>query len=322
MRMKEIVSIVPFDSIIIGAGPAGITSAIYLARKKLDILVITLDIGGQAALSTDVENYTGYTMIPGQELVRRFEEHLEAFNIKVVYDKVLSVKKKDELFEIKTKEKVFQAKTVIIASGKKPRSLKVPGEDKFLGKGITYHATFNSPFFKDKPLVVVGGGNSALQAILELSKFTKKIYVVNLASEIVGDEILRDKVAKMPFIKIFNNCKVTAIKGRKTVEKVEVMNIVTKQKFNLDVNGVVVEIGLEPSMEFDLPKGLKLNEKKEIDIDQNCNTSIPGLFAAGDITDVNWKQIIVAAGEGAKAALSAYEYLMRSKDFLDHKYGK
>jgi len=313
-------SIVPYECIIVGAGPAGITAAIYLARKNLDILVLTLNIGGQAALSTDVENYTGYTMIPGQELVKRFEEHLEAFNIKVVYDRVRGIKKEKELFKVKTENSEYWAKTVIVASGKKPRSLKVPGEEKFIGRGVTYCTICDCLFFKDKPVVIVGGGNSALQAILELSKFTKKISVVNITPELTGDEMLKEKIKKMSFLEIHNNCKVTAIKGGKNVESVEVMNTATKKTFEIKAEGVVVEIGLEPSLDFELPKGLEVNKIKEIDVDQNCNTNVSGLFSAGDVTDVKWKQIIIAAGEGAKAALSAYSYLMKSKDFLNGKY--
>jgi len=159
-----------------------------------------------------------------------------------------------------------------------------------------------------------------LQAILELSKFTKRISVVNITQELTGDEILKEKVKKLSFLKIYNSCGVKAINGNRSVEGIKVMNVKTKKNFEIKAKGVVVEIGLEPSLDFQLPKGLKLNKINEIDVDQNCNTNISGLFAAGDITDVKWKQIIVAAGEGAKAALSAYNYLMKSKNFLDGKY--
>lgn len=307
-------SIVPYDSIVIGGGPAGITAAIYLARKKLDILVLTLDLGGQAVLSTDVENYTGFAMIPGQELVRRFEEHLNAFKIKVVYEKIVSIKKEGKVFKVETKNNTYWSKTVIIASGKKPRSLNVPGEEKLIGKGVTYCPICDSHFFKDKPVAVAGGGNAALQAILELSKFANQIFVINLPLELTGDEVLQDRVNKLPFVKVFNNSKITAIKGEKRVEGIEVVNMVTKDVSSLEVKGVVVEIGLEPSIGFELPKELVLNERKEIDVDQNCVTTVPGLFGAGDVTDVKWKQIIIAAGEGAKAALAAYDYLVAEKD--------
>lgn len=179
---------------------------------------------------------------------------------------------------------------------------------------MTYSALFDAHFFKDKPVAIVGGGNSALQSILELAKFTNQIYVINISSALVGDEILQGNVKRLKFVKIFNNCKVTGIKGEKRVEGIKFVNTATKEVFDLEVRGVVVGIGLEPSLGFELPKSLRLNEKNEIDVDQNCYTRIAGLFAAGDVTDVKWKQIIIAAGEGAKAALSAYEYL--NKKFL------
>ena len=313
-------SIVPYDCIIVGAGPAGITAGIYLVRKNLDVLIITLDVGGQAKLSTDVENYTGFTMIPGDELVRRFEEHLNSFNVNIVFEKVKAIKKENDIFRVETKERSYWSKTVIIASGKKPRTLNVRGEEKLIGKGIYYTTLFNAPYFKDLPVAVVGGGNSAMQAILELSKFTQKIYVINITEDLTGDEILKERVKKLGFVKIFGNCKVVEVKGENRVEEIEVENVKTNEKFSLKVNGLIVLIGLVPSLDFELPEGLKINEKNEIDVDQNCCTNIPGLFAAGDVSDVKWKQIIIAAGEGAKAALSAYEYLMSKREFVEEKF--
>lgn len=302
-------SIVPYDSIIVGAGPSGITAAIYLARKKLDILVVTLDIGGQAGLTTDIENYTGFTMVHGQELVNRFEDHLKTFNIKVVFDKVTAIKKENELFRIETTKSTYWAKSVIVATGKRPRMLNVPGEEKYIGRGVTYYTVYDSPYFKNRPVAVIGGGNSALQAVLELANFTNQIYVINKEKELKGDEVLQERVKNLGFVKVFNSCIITRIKGRTTVDYIEVENVATKEKFELRVDGVVITAGLESSLDFELPKGLNINEKGEIDVDQNCCTNIPGFFAAGDVTDVKWKQIIIAAGEGAKAALSAYEYL-------------
>jgi alkyl hydroperoxide reductase subunit F len=226
-----------------------------------------------------------------------------------VSDKVVVIKKVRKLFKVETKTKSYWTKTVIVASGKKPRSLNVPGEDIFIGKGVSYCVTYDAPFFKNKPVAIVGGGNSALQAILELAKFTNQIYVINVGSQLTGDEALQESVKKLSFVNIFNNCKVAKIKGDKKVEGVEFMNMLTKKVSSLEVRGIVVEIGLESSISFKLPKGLKLNKRNEIDVDQNCLTTVDGLFAAGDVTDVRWKQIIIAAGEGAKAALSAYEYL-------------
>jgi alkyl hydroperoxide reductase subunit F len=310
-------SIVPFDCIIVGGGPAGITAAIYLARKSMDIMVITLDIGGQANLSTDVENYTGFTLIHGTDLVKRFEEHLKAFKIKVENEKVTAIEKKKNLFKITAGDDVYWAKSVIVASGKRWRTLKVPGEDRLIGKGIFYSTLFNAPFFKGKAVVVVGGGNSAVQAINELLKFTKEIYVIDIAKELIGDEIMKERIKKNQCVKIFSNCKVSEITGKDAVQAIKFANVKTGENFEKAVKGVVVLIGLEPSLDFKLPRGVKLTARKEIDVDQNCLTKVPGLFAAGDVADVKWKQIIVAAGEGAKAALSAYDYLMNKKEFLE-----
>jgi thioredoxin reductase len=208
-------SIIHYDSIIISADPAGITAAVYLARKKLDILVITLDIGGLARFSTDVENYTGFTMIPGEYLVRRFEEHLNAFNIKVVYEKVIAINKNGELFKLETENNLYRAKAVIIASGRKAKKLNVDGEEKFIGKGLTYLAIYDLPSFKYKAVAVVGGGNAALEAVIELAEFAKQIYIINLFPELTGDEILKESVKRLPSVKIFNNCKIVKIKGEK-----------------------------------------------------------------------------------------------------------
>jgi len=311
-------SIVPYDCIIIGAGPAGITASIYLARKRLDILVITKDIGGQAALSSSVENYLGYRMVTGPELVQKFEEHMKAFNIDVKFEEAKAVRKEGELFLVETNRSNYLAEAVIIASGKTPLHLNVPGEEKYIGKGVTYCAICDAPVFKDLPVVVVGGGNSALDAILQLSKFTQDIYVVNIGSELGGDEIVREKVKKLPYVKVYNNCKIVEIEGDEFVKSVTVENLTTKERFKLNVRGVFVEIGLRPGTDMELP--VKLNERREIVVDKDCRTSVPGIFAAGDVTDCTWKQIIIAAGEGAKAALAAYQYLRNKKSFLDGTY--
>jgi len=313
-------SIVPYDCIIIGAGPAGITASIYLARKNLDILVITENLGGQAALSSSIENWIGYKLITGPELVKKFEEHMKAFKIVLAYGNAKEIGKIKELFYVKADNKTYFAKSVIIASGKRHVPLNVPGEKKFTARGVTYCAICDAPVFKGLPVVVVGGGNSALDAMLQLSKFTKEIYVVNNTQNLGGDELIREKVLKLPYVKVFNNCKIAAVKGDKFVKSVDVLNLVTKKKFGLKVRGVFVEIGLFSGTEIKLPKEMKLNQRKEIITDKGCKTSMPGIFAAGDVTDITYKQIIIAAGEGALAALSAYDYLKSKKEFLNGKY--
>ena len=290
-----------YDAIIIGAGPAGISAAVYAARKRMDFLVISKNIGGQTLLSSSVENYLSYSSIKGVELVKKFEEHMKEYNIKLKYDKVLSVKKKEKGFVVKTKDKSYETKTVLIASGKKPRLLNVPGEKEFSGKGVTYCATCDAPLFRDKEVAVIGGGNSALDACIQLIKIAKKVYLIT--TEIRGDAITLEKIKGKA--EIITNAEVKEIKGDAMVTGIKI-----KQK-EIAVQGVFIEIGYVPDVDF--AKGLvELNNYNEIKINKDNETNIPGIFAAGDVTDVKEKQIVIAAGEGSKALLSLFSYLSKN----------
>ncbi|MCM8831693.1 MAG: FAD-dependent oxidoreductase [Candidatus Omnitrophica bacterium] len=299
-----------YDSIIIGAGPAGITASVYAARKKMDFLVITKDIGGQAALSGDVENYTGYQFISGPELVAKFEEHLRKFNIFIKEnEEVVELKKENNLVLVKTKKDVYTAKTAIVASGKRSKELNVVGEKEFKNRGLTYCATCDAPLFADKNVAVIGGGNSALDAVFQLMKIAKEIYLINNTSSLGGDPIMREKVEESKRVKIFNNSEVLEILGDKFVEGIKIRK--DKDIKELSVEGVFVEIGLIPNSEF--VKDVEKNQFGEIKINCKNETSIAGIFACGDVTDVPEKQIIVACGEGAKAALSAFRFLFMQR---------
>ncbi|MCM8792820.1 MAG: FAD-dependent oxidoreductase [Candidatus Omnitrophica bacterium] len=295
-----------YDLIIIGAGPAGITASVYAARKKMDFLVITKDIGGQAALSGEVENYTGYQFISGPELVAKFEEHLRKFDIPIKEnEEVLELKKEDNLVLIKTKKDVYTAKTAIVASGKRSKELNVPGEKEFKNRGLTYCATCDAPLFSEKTVAVIGGGNSALDATLQLMKIAKEIYLINITSALGGDPIMKEKVEKSSMVRILNNTKVLEITGDRFVNGIKIKK--DNKIEDLAIQGVFVEIGLIPNSEF--VKDVEKNEFGEIKVNCKNQTSIPAVFAAGDVTDVVEKQIIVACGEGAKATLSAFRYL-------------
>jgi alkyl hydroperoxide reductase subunit F len=299
-----------YDLIVIGAGPAGITASIYAARKKMNLLVITKDIGGQTAWSGDIENYTGYQFIAGPELVTKFEEHMRKFGIKLKEDEeVIGVKKKDSIVYVKTNKGSYEAKTTIIASGKKSRELNVPGEREFKNKGLTYCATCDAPLFTGKDVAVIGGGNSALDAVLQLMKITRHTHIINITSALTGDAIMREKVEASENVTAMNNARVTAIVGDKMVTgiKIERQN---KEEL-LSVQGVFVEIGLIPNSEF--TNDIEKNQWGEIKVSNYNETNIPGVFAAGDVTNVPEKQIIIAAGEGSKAALSAFRYLAQKK---------
>lgn len=299
-----------YDSIIIGAGPAGLTAALYLARKRINFLLLTEDLGGQAAMSGNVENYPGYQSIAGADLMDRFQNQIKDLGIGITYDKVISITKGKNLFKIKTDKQEYSSRTVIVASGKLPRRLGVPGEEELKGRGVAYCATCDAPNFKDMPVAVIGGANSALDSVLQLAKYTQKIYLINLGAKLEGDAYMQEKVKSLGFVKILHHQKTLAIKGKDAVSAIELEDIKRGRKTILKVQGVFINIGFYPATGFKMP--VKLNNRKEIIVDKNCATSVPGFFAAGDVTDVRYKQIIIACGEGAKAALSAYDYLIKN----------
>jgi len=299
-----------YDLIIIGAGPAGITASVYAARKRLDFLVISLDIGGQAAWSGDIENYTGYQFISGPELTRKFEEHLRQYGpLLKENEEVLKLEKCAQVVCLKTDKADYQARSVIIASGKKSKELSVPGEKEFKNRGLTYCATCDGPLFSGKDVAVIGGGNSALDAALQLTKIARQIYMINNSTGLSGDAIMRQKIQQAGNVRVLNNSSVEAVLGDKFVKSIKVQSSGTKQE--LAVQGVFVEIGLAPNSAF--AKGVRKNTNGEIIVDARNQTNLAGIFAAGDVTDVPEKQIIIAAGEGSKAALSADHYLSKSK---------
>lgn len=299
-----------FDLIIIGAGPAGITASVYAARKKMGLLVITKDIGGQAAWSGDIENYTGYQFITGPELAGKFEEHMRKYGIELKEnEKVLELKRKDEGVWVKTDKGTYEAKTAVITSGKRSRELGVPGEKEFKNRGLTYCATCDGPLFAEKDVAVIGGGNSALDATLQLIQIAKHIYLINITSALTGDVVMREKVRESNKVTILNSTQVTAVLGERMVSGIKIKR--EEKEETLSVEGVFVEIGLIPNSEF--AKEIEKNGRSEIRVNSYNETNIPGIFAAGDVTDVPEKQIIVAAGEGAKAALSAFRYLAQHK---------
>lgn len=299
-----------YDLAIIGAGPAGITAAVYAARKKMNPLVITKDIGGQASLSGDIQNYTGYQFISGPELAIKFEEHMRKFNFEIKEnEEVKELISRKGTFLVKTDKDNYQAKTVIVASGKRSRELGVTGERKFRNKGLTYCATCDGPLFAGRDVAVIGGGNSALDAALQLIKIANHIYIINITDGLTGDGIMREKIRVDNKVSIFNNSRVKEILGDSFVQAIKIEE--DKEEKILAVQGIFVEIGLIPNSEF--APSLEKNERKEIIVNQRNETNIPGIFAAGDVTNVPEKQIIIAAGEGAKAVLSAFRYLSTRK---------
>jgi len=300
-----------YDMIIIGGGPAGMTAAVYAARKKLNTLLLSKDLGGQPLNTMGVENYMGYQFIEGPELMQKFEAQVKQFPIKVkTGDGAVSITRLDGGFEVRTeKGQAYQGKTAIIATGKRPRLLNVPGEEQFRGRGVTYCAICDGPIFTGMKVAVIGGGNSALEAADDMVKIGEYVYLVSL-TPLTGDQVLIDKVKKAANVTIFTEHETMEILGNKFVSGIKVKELKSGEVKTLEVGGVFIEIGLIPNSE--VAKGLvNLNKLGEIEVNCSCETGIPGLYAAGDVTNVPEKQIVVAAGEGAKAALRAHHYLQR-----------
>ncbi len=303
-----------FDTIIIGAGAAGITAAIYAVRKNLKVLMLTKNIGGQAALSGDVENYPGFTMITGTELARRFREELMNFENQGLWVKegveVVDLSGADPDFTVKTSEKKqYHGKTVIIASGRIPKMLNIPGEKEFYGKGVATCTACDAPFYKDKDVAIVGGGNSALDAAFSLQKVARSVIMINITETLRGDEILLKNVTSSPKIKVLNNHEAMEILGDQAVGGIKIKDKATQEEQILPVSGVFIEIGWTPSTTFD--KLTDKNDTGEIEVDVFGTTSVPGIYAAGDVNNIWGEQIVIAAGEGAKTALRVAEHLSK-----------
>lgn len=301
-----------YDVIIIGAGPAGITAAIYAARANLNFLVISKDVGGLTLWSPDIENYTGYYNLTGIDLIEKFKEHMDQYKIDVKEESVESIEKKGDNFIVKTDKDSYETKTALICSGSSPRRLKIPGAEEFEGKGLAYCATCDGPLFADKDVAVIGGGDSALAACLTLIQMAKKIYVINNGGSLTGkDKALTEKVLKSDKVEIINNAAAKEVLGEKFVNGLKYEQDGKESK--LDIEGVFVEIGHVRNVDF-VRNLVKINEHDEIVVDKSGMTSIPGLCAAGDVTDLPGKQTVISCGDGARALLSAFAHISKKGD--------
>jgi alkyl hydroperoxide reductase subunit F len=302
-----------YDLIIIGGGPAGTAAGVYAARKKIKTLIITENFGGQSIVSGGIENWIGSKNITGLEFSKMLEEHVraqEGIEIKMP-DKVKTVSEVSNGFEIETdKGNVYQARALIVASGIRRKRLDIPGEEKFSGKGVFNCSTCDAPIFKNKAVAVVGGGNSGLETVIDLTSYAKEIYLINRGPKLRGDSLIQEKIKKYPKITIINNAEIKEIIGDKFVSGVKYLDKESKQIKEMKVDGVFVEIGFIPNSEF-LNGLVNMNNEGEIIIDPKTSaTSRAGIFAAGAITDEIFNQNNIAAGEGVIAALSAYNYLI------------
>lgn len=303
-----------YDIIIIGGGPCALAASIYAARQKVNFILIAENIGGQVLLSSDIENYPGFKSISGIELVSKFIEQIEHNKVNIKEEKVVSIEKKSKKFVVTTdKKNKYSTKTILIASGKKPRRLNIPGEDEFTGRGVSYCALCDAALFPDKTVAVVGGGNAAMDAALLLEKYANKIFIVTINADLMGESSMVEEIKKSKKMEVITNAKTNMIAGEKFVNGISIETNGTKK--TLPVEGVFIEIGSVPSIDFD--NLTKKNQYNEIILYNNETmsnmTSVKGIFAAGDVTNVQEKQLIVAAGEGVKAILSIFKYLQALK---------
>lgn len=298
-----------YDVIIIGAGPAGLTAAIYTSRRNLKTLVLSKGLSDQVTETPHIENYPGFEKIEGYKLIQRFEEQVRDFDVEIIFEEVVKITPNKNSFIANTlTKKSYEGRVIILAFGKIPRSLNIPGEKKFTGRGVSYCATCDAPLFRDKIVAVTGGGNAALDATLLLSKIAKKVYLVHRRDEFRAFESEVDKIKKRENVKLVLSHVPVKFKGDKFLKSMVVESKKTGERKELKVDGVFVEIGSVVKTDF-VKDLVKLDKNNYIVVNNNCETSRPGVFAAGDVTNTPFKQIIVAAGDGAKAGLNAYNYL-------------
>lgn len=303
------------DSAIIGSGPAGLTASIYASRYKIDHLIFGIEPGGQGNLAPMVENYPGYLSIRGLELMQRIIEQVKSYGTEVRQEKVTNLAKILNGFEVTTDKGKYQAKTLILAMGAAFRHLNVPGEDKFLGRGVSYCATCDAPFFRDKIVAVVGGGDCAITEALHLASFAKKVYLIHRRGELRAEPAWIEKLDRETKVEKILENQVGEIKGTEKVEEI-VLEKPYKGSNILVVDGVFIEVGHIPSSALVKPLGVEVDEAGYVKITPAMETNVPGIFAAGDLVAMTGRplirQLITSAADGARAASVVYDYLHKS----------
>lgn len=300
-----------YDLIVLGGGPAGLNTALYAKRKGLQVGVIARDIGGQVMDTSSVENYLGFTSLSGEELMKKFVGHVNKLEVPVLeYEELESVNVKDNsnIREVVLKNgQRFNTYSVVIATGSKPRKLGVPGEKEYSGKGVCYCAICDGPLFAGEEVIVAGGGNSAVEAAIDLAKIAKKVTIVH-RSQFRADQILIDQLSRLDNVEVKLQTQILEVEGDKFMTGVRVADRESGEEYIVEGAGLFVEIGYLPNSEM-FSNLLSLNERNEIVVDRYGKTSVDGIYAAGDVTDTPYKQIIMSAGDGAKCALAVNDYL-------------
>mgnify|MGYP000979315002 FL=1 len=301
-----------YDVTVVGSGPAAVSAAIYAARKGLNVAMIGVKIGGQVLDTNEIENIIGTVLTTGAKFAETLEKHLKEHEIAFKEGHLVKEIKEDGKDKLLMTDdgKSYKTKTVIVATGAKPRSLNIPGEAEYVGKGVHYCSTCDGPFYKGLDVAVIGGGNSGVEAALDLSGIAKSVTLIEFMPELKADKVLQEKLAEQPNVKTILNSATVKVNGNEFVESIVYKSRETDEEKTLNVEGMFVEIGLSPRSEV-VKDLVETNKIGEIVINpENNSTSVAGIFAAGDVTNIRQKQIIIAMGEGAKAALGAFEYLI------------
>ncbi len=310
-KLTKIDENILYDVTVIGTGPAATSAAIYAVRKGLNVAMIGVKVGGQVLDTNDIENIIGTTTTTGSKYAESLEKHMKEYPIAFKDGHLVKEVKKDGKDKILVTDdgKEYRTKTVIVATGAKHRHLGIPGEEEFTGKGVHFCTTCDGPFYKGLDVTIVGGGNSGVEAALDMSGIAKSVTLIEFMPELKADQVLQDKLAERENITVHKNTATKEVKGTEFVEKIVYANRDTNEDVEVKMDGLFIEIGL--SANTSVVEGVvERNKIGEIIIDENNMTSEKGIFAAGDCTTVKHKQIVIAVGEGAKAALSAFNYLL------------
>lgn len=298
-----------YDTIIIGAGPAGLTAALYTARRKMKTLVISKDLGGQAATTDKILNYPGVMQTGGLALMQQFKDQAAAYGAEFDFNEVRAIEQRDENFLITTPKQQYQAKTVILAFGLTPRDMGLPKEEQFKGDSVFCAVTEHGARYAGKDVAIVGGGNSAFDSVLYLAPIARKVYLIHRRDQFRGEEVTLDRIRSFTNLEMVLNAEVAELQGDGKLNGMRVKDVKTGEMRDISVDAVCVNIGYTTATQW-LGDLVERNERGHLKITEHCETKTPGLFAAGDCTTAPYKQIITSGGEGCKAALKCYEYLM------------
>ncbi|RLF06118.1 MAG: thioredoxin reductase [Thermoprotei archaeon] len=304
MRERE------YDVVIVGAGIAGLTAALYATRQGLKTLVVGADLGGQLLLAPEIQNFPGFKSIRGFELIRRVEEQAKSYGAEIVFDEVIEVRREEGGFVVRGRNGEYRCLAVILACGKAPKELGIPGEKELRGRGVSYCVVCDAPLFKGRVVALISWGYHGVENASTLSNYAKKVYWIFPSEKPYEDDDLVASVLARGNVELVPNSTPLAIRGKRRVEALIVKDRRSGEVRELRLDGVFIEVGYEAKTSF-LKGVVELNERGEVVVDREGRTSVPGIFAAGDVTDMPYKQAVIAAGMGATAALSAYSYVMR-----------